>query len=286
MRRARLSHSLTAVTFLVATKAFADESIRMPTWSEPPAQGQAPPVQSASTPANGSATPTPNAKDSKEAGENFGALTSASSGIFGYTHARAAIFGYSATGTSVERDGDYSALGASAEYHTGGFSGKDASKVYFGYELRGAIGYQQGPEYKTKVANESEPEGSITALGEIGPTLVPFHWGGSVAGRVVLAPAIGLNLNGARYYESYVYLALSGRVQVFPSDTVMVSAQYGYVPWTAKQAYSVREHHLEVAVHVSDYGFGFRYQRDQISNPAGTKDAESPTIGGFVALLF
>jgi hypothetical protein len=287
MRRVPLPILLSAFSLvaLADPPAHADESIRMPTWSEPPSQsgqsGQAGTAQTGQT----SASPNP-AKDqgkneTKEAKEELSKLTDATSGIFGFAHSRAALVGYSASGNSVDRGGDYSAFGGSVEYQTGGFAGKETSKVYFGYELRGALGYQKGAEYKIKLAGESEPEGSITALGEIGPTLVPLQWGG-----VVLAPAIGLDFNGARYYESYVYLALAGRVQVFPAETVMISAQYGYVPWTAKESYTVREHHLEAAVHVADYGFGFRYQRAQISNAAGTKDAVSPTIGGFAALLF
>jgi hypothetical protein len=256
----------------------------MPAWSEPPKEAS---QGSGNTTGSSASSSTSDKKDNKEESkEDLGRLTDASSGIFGFAGARAALFGYSASGTSVERAGDYGALGAALEYHTGGFSGKSASKIYLGYELRGALGYQQGADYKIKTANEPDPEGSFTLLGEVGPTLVPFHWGGSIAGRLVLAPAVGLNYNGARYYESYVYLALAGRVQVFLSDSLMVSAQYGYVPWTAKQAYTVREHHMEAALHIADYGFGVRYQIDSIKNATETKDATSPTLGGFAAMLF
>jgi hypothetical protein len=276
------------LTVSVSPIAMADEAIRMPTWSEPPKESSpsnagAGTGSSAAAPSGGKDQST---KSKDEGKDDFGQLTNATSGIFGFAHSRAALFGYSASGASVDRAGDYSALGGSIEYKTGSFSGKDTAKVYFGYELRGAVGYQQGAEYKVKTPNDADPEGSITALGEIGPTLVPIHWGGSVAGRIVLAPAVGLNYNGARYYESYVYLALAGRAQVFLSDSLMLSAQYGYVPWTAKQAYTVREHHMEAALHIADYGFGVRYQIDTIANAAGTKDASSPTLGGFAGMLF
>lgn len=275
-----------ALTLIFPSITFAGESIRMPQWSEPPRAAPNNGAGAAQGTTPGSTGSTPTKPTPKEESDSLGHLTDATSEVFGEASSRAAAVIYKAGGTSVLRDGEYEALGGALEFHTGNYGGKPSSAVYLGYEARASLGYQQGPDYKTKLQGEEEPEGKLTLLGEIGPAIIPVHWGGSIAGRLALLPAAGLIYNGARYYESYAYLALSGRLQVFVSETIMLQAQYGYVPWTAKQSFTIREHRAEAALHISEYAFGARYQVDMITSADGSKDASSPTIGGFAALLF
>jgi hypothetical protein len=297
MRFAPITCAL-SVLVIVSPAAAEGESIRTPTWADssngPPAPSPGNGNGNGNAGQSGSSATSSAGPDSKrvepakpEAAEALDDLVSVESSLFGKLGTRASVFGYSASGSSLVRAGDYTALGGGIEWQMGDYGGKGPAGTYFGYELRVSAGYQAGAEFKPSLPNEAKADGALAVLGEIGPSIVPVHWGGSAfAGRIVLAPAVGLVLNGARYYEGYLYIALVGRAQFFLSPTLMLQAQYGFTPWTAKEAYSIREHRVEAALHVKSYGFGFRYQLDLVTDESGSKSAKSPTIGGFASLLF
>jgi hypothetical protein len=262
---------------LISSSSGAGESIRMPGWSEPPPAASQP---SAASTAEAKPS-TPNGKDK----DDLGAYTDQGTPPFVSASSRLAAFGYSASGKVLQGDNEYAALGGGVEGHLGRYGATGPAKMYFGYELRAGVGYQTAAEYKPARQGD-EPEGGFTAFGEIGPAIVPLHWGGGLAGRIVLVPNVGLTLNKARFYENYGYVHLAGRLQFVLSPTLVATAQYGYTPWTGKQSVLIREHRVEASLQIEDYAFGFRYQRDMLATPESDRKSSADNLGGFAALLW
>ncbi len=224
-------------------------------------------------------------------GENFGRTTST------------APVAQGATPAVLKKD--YSRIGALAEIHGSFFFDKTRFKTLLGFEASAAGGYgtlKYSDGIPDKDSKGDENKGSLILRTEFGPTFGLVDFGGAERGvRLTFLPAMGLYLDGGRFYDSYAYFSLGGRLSAHLSSSVDVHAQYIFVPGTTTDTWDIREHRMEAFANIGPLAVGARFQLDTVEladvpaptvNPDGTKSpvqntsSKNKTLGLLVGYAF
>ena len=187
-------------------------------------------------------------------------------------------------------DPSYTGLRGTVEIQGGFYSDKTVFGTYIGFEGRAALGYELGPKYGDGTTDKddegSDVNGSLVFQMDLGPSYVPLHWRGGIPGRVTLLPGFGMDLDGARFYSSFAYAFIGGRLSLLFSDALSLHGQYVYIPGTTSGSLLIREHRVEASVHMGNLGLGARFHLTQVAFPTDDRATQIPQLSAFAAYVF
>lgn len=219
------------------------------------------------------------------ADESASLSTREENGLGGHS-GRLFAFGLSARGNDFTRPAgpkDYSRLGGGLEFHYTANGDKTRFDTLLGFEF----GISGG--YATRSYGSQDDDGGFLLRSEVGPTFGLVDFGGESTGvRLTFFPAMGASYDGGRFYESYAYFSLGGRVSAHLGREADAHVQYIFVPGTTTDTWLIREHRIEASLNLGSVALGARYQLDTVEQ-AGSRpvlSSKNPTLGALIGYAF
>lgn len=206
---------------------------------------------------------------------------------FGGHSGRVMAFGITASGTDFTRDSepkDYSRFGGGVEFHYTSNFDTTRFKTLLGFDFNVVGGYA------TLKHGDQSADGGFLLRSEFGPSFGLIDFGGEHTGfRFTFFPAMGVSYDGGRFYETFAYFSLGGRLSAHLGEETDAHLQYVFVPGTTTDTWLIREHRVEAIVNLGSIALGARYQLDMVEQAEGASpslSSRNPTLGLLVGYAF
>lgn len=224
--------------------------------------------------------------------DDFGAnkeasLSTREANGFGGHSGRVMALGFSASGTDFTRASepkDYSRFGGGVLFHYTDNFDATRFKTLLGFDFNVEGGYA------TLKHGDQDGDGAFLLRSEVGPTFGLVDFGGEHTGvRFTFFPAMGFSYDGGRFYGTYAYFSLGGRVSAHLGEETDAHLQYIFVPGTTTDTWLIREHRVEAILNLGSIALGARYQQDTVEQVGGASpglSSRNPTMGILVGYAF